>query len=52
MTVGIIGIVVNTVGKGMTMKCCGIKLSVVCPVTDQVYCDYCEKVWGHVDEFI
>ncbi len=34
------------------MNCCGIELSQVCVVTDQVFCDYCNKVWGHVDEFL
>ena len=52
MTVGIIGIVVNTAGKELIMSCCGYELATVCPVTDQVYCEYCEKVWGHVDEFL
>ena len=52
MTDGIIGTVVRTAGRELTMKCCGYELNRVCVVTDQVYCDYCEKVWGHVDEFV
>ena len=50
MTAGITGIVVNIVGKELIMKCCGHILTQVCVVTDQVYCDYCEKVWGYVDD--
>ena len=49
---GIIGIAANTVGKELIMKCCGYVLEKVCVVTDQVYCDYCEKVWGHVDDMV
>jgi hypothetical protein len=52
MMVGIIGIVVNIVGKELIMKCCGYELKTVCVVTDQVFCEYCEKVWGHVDDMV
>ena len=47
--VGIIGIVVNIVGKELIMKCCGIELA-VCSVSDVAFCWNCEKNWGHIDD--
>tara|TARA_R100000482_G_C5110891_1_gene140516 strand:+ start:85 stop:240 length:156 start_codon:yes stop_codon:yes gene_type:complete len=48
---GIIGTVASTVGKGITMICCGIELA-VCSETDVAFCWSCEKNWGHVDELV
>jgi hypothetical protein len=49
MTAGIIGIVVNIVGKELIMKCCGAILT-VCKVNYVAYCDYCQKNYGDIDD--